>query len=156
MHANGFRGPQERAEVLRILQTVEDQDKERLVFSDGVVEDVGNVHVGIMPGFEDHALVLGRQVIQLLARNAFDRHLPFFGQFENRSHMAFFLDFLRHQQADWLAALGAQGFVNGIAGINDFFHGVILQQFHFSAALISPRSLHIQFTIDFYTSIISR
>ena len=122
MHADSFGGAQQGAEVLRVLHGIEQQHKKRLVFVFGVFEDVGNFHVRIMPGFEHHALMLRVQAVQFLARDTFHRHFPLFGQFENLGHVAFFLDFIRYKQADGLTAPGAQGFINGITGIDDFFH----------------------------------
>ena len=85
-------------------------------------ENVGQVGIGIAANLQRHALVVGLQAVQPTARDAFDGNLALFGQLQNFAQAAFFLHALGDFEREGLAAFGAQGFVDGVAGVEGFFH----------------------------------
>ena len=58
MHADPFRCAKQCAEVLRILQRVEDQDQGQFAFFLGIFENLDHVAVWISADFRGNALMI--------------------------------------------------------------------------------------------------
>lgn len=63
------------------------------------------------------------------ARGAVDRNAARFRQAQNLSQAAFFLRALGDLQGEDLPPPGAQSFVNSIAGVDEFFHGLYCKRY---------------------------
>src|SRR5450759_5525808 len=122
MDPGGFGRAQQGSQVLRILDQIENQHEEGFMFFHCPVQNVIQGGVSISTGFQGHPLVVLTQWIEARARDPIYRQLVFGCQFENLSQAAFFLNALRNQQAEKLAPVGTQHFINRVSTGNPFFH----------------------------------
>ena len=77
MHADHFRGAEQCAEVLRVLQRIKDEDKRRFAFLVGVFKNFNNVAIRITIDFRHYTLMVLMNFVQPRTRHALDGNLSF-------------------------------------------------------------------------------
>jgi hypothetical protein len=125
VHAHRLGSAQQRAQVLWILDHIQQQHEERFLGFSGAFQDVSQRGIRIGAGFEGHALRLRAglaQVVNLSARHAL--HLQFTAgrQPEDFGQPAFFLHAGRHPQAEDVPAARSQLFIHWISPGDPFLH----------------------------------
>jgi hypothetical protein len=83
MHANGLGRADERAQVLWILQGVQDEHKQGFAPLPGIIEDIVQAHVGITADFQRHPLMTITEFIQPEARHVFDGYFALLCQVQD-------------------------------------------------------------------------
>ena len=86
--AHGLGGADQRAEVLRVLQVVEDEQQRRFACGFGARQQVVYLHIGIVAHFQRDALGMGVLLGQLLEEAAFDRAHRHVGSLGGRGDLA--------------------------------------------------------------------
>ncbi len=120
MHAKRFRRADERAEVLRVLQGIKHQDKRQ--FPACVFEDIEHIRVRVSADFSHDALIVLVHLVQFGTPHTADLDLLLSRQLENLLDLALLLHPFGDLDPKYLPAFGAQGFVDCVTGIDEFFH----------------------------------
>lgn len=113
-NANGLGGAEERAEVLWVLEVVEDKDRSRML--DNVFESRIDIHCS----FEGDTLVIRAHgsLVEKDAGHDFDRQGETAGGFEETTGAVVFLDaFSEHERA--MTATARQSFADRIASVEE-------------------------------------
>jgi hypothetical protein len=123
VQAGRFGGAQQSAQVLRVLERIEQEQEGLFSTPVGEVEDIRQGALRVTADLERHALVIGGNPLKLWARSRLDRKPARLSQLENFGELAFLLGALGDQQGKCLPAPGAQGFVDRISPVDEFTHG---------------------------------
>ena len=124
MHADGFCGSQQRSKILRVIQRIEQQDKRRFTLLIGKFKDFDHVAVGISTDLSYHALMVLMEFIEPRPLYFFDGNSAVLCHLQNLCQPALLLRAFCNLDFENLPAFGAQGFIDCIAGVDEFFHGV--------------------------------
>lgn len=122
MSAYNFCGAQQGAQVLRVLECVQDQDQWGLATLLGQVEDIMQGDVWVGAGFKEKTLIPRLETIEVAARTMFYGYFLLFAMFEDIGKLAFALSAFNNQQAENLPATSAQYFIDRISAVNPFSH----------------------------------
>ena len=122
MNAYNFCGAQQGAQVLRVLECVQDQDQWGFATLLGQLEEImlGDIWVGA--GFKQKTLIPRLEAIEVAARTMFYGNFLLVSKFEDIGKLAFALGAFNNQQAENLPATSAQYFIDRISTVNPFSH----------------------------------
>src|SRR5574340_293340 len=126
VHAGDLRGPEQAAEVLRVLEGVEDQNEWRFALLLRPFEHVRQVGVWIWTCLQGHALVVDFAARQLEMGKSRYLELATGGQFQDLRKAPGWAGVFRNLQAEELTPSRPEGLIHGVATIDQVLHAAIL------------------------------
>ena len=128
MHTDRIGHAQQRADVLRVFQQIQDQQKRRFVPAGSRLQDGVQIDVRIIPSAQRHALMIGvfREIVNHAARHTAHIHAALLRRRLNRLDHAFFVDTFSQQKLLKVAPPGAQAFQNRPAPVQIFSHSLFV------------------------------